>query len=72
MDTLLLAVDCRDYFSQALFRVFRRRDSEPIIFDILDKNPILFKHYLERREIYLKHGGLIKDFFKQYPEFRIF
>lgn len=71
MDTLLLAVDCRDYFSQTLFRVFRRRDIEPIIFDILDKNPILFKHYLERREIYLKHGGVIKEFFKHFPELKI-
>jgi superfamily II DNA or RNA helicase len=68
MNTLLLAVDCRDYFSQALFRVFRTRESEPIVFDIVDKNGILFKHYLERREIYLKHGGIVKDFFKHYPE----
>jgi superfamily II DNA or RNA helicase len=71
LDSLLLAVDCRDYFTQALFRVFRRRDIEPIIFDILDSNPILFRHYLDRREIYLKHGGIIQDFFVRYPKFRL-
>jgi superfamily II DNA or RNA helicase len=66
LDTLLLAVDCRDYFSQSLFRVFRRRDAEPIIFDILDNNPILFKHFQERSEIYKKHGGKIVNFNKHH------
>ena len=43
----------------------------PIIFDIVDKNPILDRHYKVRRATYLEHGGKIKDFAQKYPDFEI-
>lgn len=62
LDTLLLASDLEQYFIQYLGRIFRRKDVKPIIFDIVDKNPILLKHYKTREKIYIEHGGSIRNF----------
>ena len=62
LDALMLAVDFKDYFSQIIARVFRRRDVEPIVFDILDDNPILINHYKKRKEVYSKIGGKIQSY----------
>ena len=62
LDTLLLAADLEEYFIQYLGRVFRRKDVEPVIFDLVDNNGILKKHFLTRRGIYLEHGGIVKNF----------
>jgi superfamily II DNA or RNA helicase len=69
LDTLLLATDLDSYFIQSLGRVFRRQDTIPIVFDLVDKNAILVKHYKNRKEVYTKVGGKIKDFNKEFPEF---
>ena len=69
LDTLLLAADVEEYFIQYLGRVFRRQDTVPIIFDIVDKNPIIEKHYKTRKEVFIEHGGKIKNFNREYPEF---
>jgi len=54
--------DVEEYFIQYLGRIFRREDSEPLVFDILDDNQILAKHYRTRQKIYREHGGDVKPF----------
>jgi superfamily II DNA or RNA helicase len=61
LDALILASDVEEYFIQYLGRVFRRKDVVPIIFDLVDNNKILKRHYNTRRSIYIKHGGKIKN-----------
>jgi len=60
LDALLLATDVERYFLQVLARVMRRREVNPIIFDLMDKNGVLEKHYATRKEAYRKAGGRIK------------
>ena len=60
LDTLLLACDLQEYFIQYLGRVFRRKDVKPVIFDLVDNNGILKKHFTTRRIVYREHGGIIK------------
>lgn len=60
LDTLLLAADVRDYYIQFIGRIMRRDDVRPVIFDLVDKNKTLFKHYTERLNVYKKHGGTVK------------
>jgi superfamily II DNA or RNA helicase len=62
LDTLLLAADLEEYFVQYLGRVMRRPDVNPIIFDLVDNNGILKKHFSTRRAVYLEHGGTVKTF----------
>ena len=59
LDTLMLAAPVKEYFIQFLGRVFRRKDVKPYVFDLLDNNPILLRHYKDRKEIYNKHGGRV-------------
>lgn len=60
LDTLLLATDIEEYFIQYLGRVFRRKDANPIIFDLVDNNSTLLKHFKTRQKIYENAGGTIK------------
>ena len=69
LNSLILASDVEQYFVQYLGRVFRREDTVPWIFDLLDDYPLLKKHYNTRRGVYSEHGGLVKDFRKEFPEF---
>lgn len=62
LDTLLLAGDIQEYYIQALGRVMRRRDVEPVVFDLVDDNGILKKHFRTRRAVYVEHGGVVKKF----------
>ena len=62
LDSLVIASDVEEYFIQYLGRIFRREDSEPLVFDILDDNQILAKHYRTRQKIYREHGGDVKPF----------
>ena len=68
-DALLLATDLDAYFIQSLGRVFRKKDTVPIVFDLVDKNFILLKHFKSRAEVYEKVGGKIVSFNKKYPDF---
>ena len=61
LDTLLLAADIEEYFIQYLGRVFRTKDVEPIILDLVDDNSILEKHWKTRKKVYEKHSGKIKN-----------
>ena len=69
MDTLILCSDVEQYFIQSLGRIFRKEESSPIVFDLLDNNPILLRHFRTRKEVYKENGGIVKDFFKEFPEF---
>lgn len=60
LDTLVLASDFEEYFVQYLGRIFRKKESQPIVYDFVDKNGILEKHFKTRKEIYIEHGGKIK------------
>jgi superfamily II DNA or RNA helicase len=71
LDAMILACDLEAYFIQYLGRVMRTEEVVPIIFDIVDKNPILEKHYKVRKAVYLEHGGETSDFSKKFPEFEI-
>lgn len=63
LDTLILASDVEAYFIQTLGRVFRKNDETiPYIFDLLDNNPILLKHFKTRVDVYKKTGGEIVNF----------
>ena len=62
LDALLLGSDVEEYFIQYLGRVFRTKDVEPIIVDLVDKYSILEKHFGTRRSIYQEHGGVVKHF----------
>ena len=69
-DALLLATSLKSYFIQSLGRVFRRRDTTPIVFDLVDNNFILLKHFKSRSEVYDSVGGKIKNFNKEFPFFK--
>jgi superfamily II DNA or RNA helicase len=60
LNALIVASDLEAYFIQYLGRVFRKRDTIPVVFDLVDNNPILKKHYKTREKTYLKHGGILK------------
>jgi superfamily II DNA or RNA helicase len=62
LDTLVLASDFEEYFVQYLGRIFRKRDKEPIVYDFVDKNGILEKHFKTRKDIYTEHGGIVKQY----------
>jgi superfamily II DNA or RNA helicase len=63
MDALLLATDIEEYFIQYLGRVFRREDVEPYIFDLVDNNGVLLKHFNTRKAVYKEHGGVVINYF---------
>ena len=61
LDSLVIASDVEEYFIQYLGRILEE-DVQPIVFDILDQNPILAKHYRTRQKIYKDHGGVVEKF----------
>jgi superfamily II DNA or RNA helicase len=69
LNAMLLASDVEQYFVQYLGRVFRTQEGIPVIFDILDNNPILNKHFRTRCNTYIEHGGMVKDFWNEFPNF---
>lgn len=62
LDALMLASDVEAFYVQILGRVFRRQDVIPIVFDLVDDNNVLYKHYLSRKKVYLECGGTIKKY----------
>ena len=62
LDCLILASDIQQYYIQALGRVLRRPDVEPIIFDLVDENYILKLHFQRRVEVYKEIGGTIVEY----------
>ena len=68
LDCLILASDLESYFVQILGRVLRKPDVKPLVFDLVDENPILEKHFKTRKSTYLDIGGKIVDFNKVFPD----
>jgi superfamily II DNA or RNA helicase len=62
LDALILASDLEEYFIQYLGRVFRREDVKPIIFDLVDNNNVLKKHFSTRKSVYTECGGIIVQY----------
>lgn len=62
LDTLLLGSDVVSYYVQFLGRVMRRVDVEPLIFDLVDDNSTLERHFDERAKVYRNHGGVVKRY----------
>lgn len=60
LNALLVASDLEAYFIQYLGRVFRKQDVVPMIFDLVDNNSVLKKHYKTREQTYIKHGGVLR------------
>lgn len=71
LDTLILAADVEEYYIQYLGRITRRPDVKPMIFDIIDENPTLVRHFQTRRRVYKEIGGRIVDFKREFPDFEI-
>jgi len=69
LDALVVAADMEEYFVQYLARVMRREDVKPIVFDLVDPHRSLKKHFSERKRVYVKAGGVIRDFHKEFPQF---
>ena len=62
LDMLILATDAEEYFIQYLGRVFRTPDVVPLIIDIVDRHPLLRKHFLTRKKVYLEAGGTLDHY----------
>ena len=60
LDTLILASDLENYFIQILGRIMRTQEGIPTVFDLVDNNGILEKHFKSREEVYKEIGGEIK------------
>lgn len=71
LDAMILGNDMEDYFIQSLGRIFRRQNTVPIVFDLVDNNPILERHWKTRKSVYKEHGGTVKEFNKEFPDFSI-
>ncbi len=68
IDSLILASDIQSYFEQYMCRCIRREDVSPIIFDLVDDDKALKRHFTERKKVYQKAGGEIKNFNKEFPQ----
>jgi superfamily II DNA or RNA helicase len=69
LDSMILASDVEQYFVQYLGRVFRREEVVPFIFDFVDDYALLHKHFRTRNAVYIEHGGMVKDFNKEFGNF---
>jgi superfamily II DNA or RNA helicase len=59
LNALIIASDMEEYFIQYLGRVFRNPNSTPVIFDLIDTMPILYKHFKTRKTTYEASGGTV-------------
>lgn len=69
LDGLIIASDVEEGIEQYLGRVFRREDSQPMVFDLVDNLHTLFKHFVTRRTLYESVGGDVKEMSESFPEF---
>lgn len=60
INTLILACDVKNYLKQLIGRIFRSKHTIPVIFDLVDDDYNMQKHFNMRKEEYLKYGGTIK------------
>jgi superfamily II DNA or RNA helicase len=71
LNAMIMAADILQYFVQVLGRIMRTQSVVPLVFDLVDDNGILLKHYRERRAVYIEHGGTIHNFNKEYPNIKM-
>lgn len=69
LNALVLASDMEEYFIQYLGRIFRVPETspefvKPIVFDLLDENPILKRHFATRKKVYEEAGGIVETYKK--------
>jgi superfamily II DNA or RNA helicase len=71
LNALILAADIDNgnteftdgYYIQFLGRIIgsnRSQDKTPIVFDLVDENFLMLKHWKNRELVYKKHGGIVK------------
>jgi len=68
LDALILGSDIEEYFIQYLARVMRTEEVKPVVFDLIDNNKSLKRHFTERKKVYQKAGGVIYNFNKEFPQ----
>ena len=69
MNTLLLASDIKENLIQYLGRVCRLEDNIPMVIDVVFfKFFPLLKHWYNRKDVYSKCGGIIKNIANCFPE----
>ena len=68
LDSLILGSDIEEYFIQYLARVMRTEEVKPMVFDLVDNNKSLKRHFTERKKVYEKAGGVIHNFNKEFPD----
>ena len=59
VNTLFVVADLENYFIQFLGRVFRDPNVKPKIYEFVDQNHILQKHFNSRRGVYQEAGGTV-------------
>lgn len=57
---LIIAADVQDYFIQYFGRVLRDPQDCPLVFDIVDNNAVMMKHFKEREKVYVNSGGKLQ------------
>lgn len=60
-NALMIAGDMEEYAIQYLGRVFRKKDTIPIVVDLVDNNGILYRHFETRCGTYIECGGRITN-----------
>ncbi len=70
LNMMIAGIDIISYYVQVIGRILRTQEGIPIIIELLDDNPILMKHYRDRKKIYLEHGGVMKNFNVSFPDFK--
>jgi len=70
LDALVLCADVESYFIQNIGRIMRKKsDVKPLVFDLVDKNVSLERHFATRCEVYDAAGGEILDFRRTHAHF---
>jgi superfamily II DNA or RNA helicase len=62
LDTLVVCCDMVNYYIQMLGRVMRNKASKAWVFDLVDDQSTLLKHYYERTKVYKENGGTIEKY----------
>lgn len=60
LNTLVVCCDMVNYYIQMLGRVMRNKSNKAWVFDLVDNNGTLLKHYYERAKVYQNNGGTIE------------
>lgn len=67
LDTLIVATDVKTKIEQYHGRIFRRKDTNPIVIDIVDNFGPFHGHFNSRKKYYIESGGKMRNFNRDYP-----